>query len=29
MFKSGTIDPKIDLNEIARNTKNFTGADIE
>ena len=29
MFKSGTIDPNIDLNEIARNTKNFKGADIE
>lgn len=29
MFKSGTIDPKIDLNEIVQGTKNFTGSDIE
>jgi vesicle-fusing ATPase len=29
MFKSGTIDPNIDMNEIVRGTKNFTGSDIE
>lgn len=29
MFESGTIDKTIDLHEIVRGTKNFTGADIE
>ncbi|KAL4474775.1 hypothetical protein ABPG74_001471 [Tetrahymena malaccensis] len=29
MFKNGTIDPNINLEEIVRDTKNYTGADIE
>lgn len=29
MFKNGTIDPNIQLDDIVRESKNYTGADIE